>query len=321
MKNKIKNSIILGTLAVLLMHIINKIIFALSIMKDTLDSESGQYYEWRFGKIFYKKQGVGSPILLVHELTPYGSAFEWNELIKTLSKTHTVYTIDLLGCGRSDKPNITYTNYLYVQLLTDFIKQVIHHRTDVIATGVTSSFVVMACHNDDSIIDKIMIINPESINNLSMIPSKRTKILKLIIETPIIGTLVYNIIVNRKNIENVFIEDYLFNPFKLQAKYINAYSEAAHLGGANSKYLLSSIRGRYINTNIVHALKQINNSIFIVGGSEEKDIHNIVDNYLLYNNAIESVYLDNTKHFPHIECPSELLDHIQVFFYQRVDTL
>ena len=94
----------------------------------------GSYYEWKFGKIYYTKKGDGKPLLLIHDLTTSSSAYEWNKVIDKFSKTNTVYCLDLLGCGRSDKPNLTYTNYLYVQLLTDFIKHVIGDKTDIIAT-------------------------------------------------------------------------------------------------------------------------------------------------------------------------------------------
>lgn len=321
MKNKIKNTIILTSLAIFFMHLINRFIFTISTIKDILKSDTGHSYEWRFGKIFYTKQGVGSPILLVHDLNTYGSAYEWDEIVHTLSRTHTVYTIDLLGCGRSDKPVMTYTNYLYVQLISDFVKNVIRHRTDVIGSGLSSSFIIMAGYNDDTLFDKIMMINPDSLSALNRIPTKRTKLLKFLIEIPVIGTAVYNIIVNQKNTENAFIENYLFNPFRLKTKYVNASYEAAHIGGANAKYLLSSLKGNYINASISRSIKEINNSIFIVGGEEEPNIQKSVREYEDANNSIESIILDNVKHFPQIESPEALLEHIHVFFYTRVDTL
>ena len=58
---------------------------------------------------------------LIHDLKPESSSYEWKRVVKALAKKHTVYTIDLLGCGYSDKPNITYTAYMYTQLLNDFI--------------------------------------------------------------------------------------------------------------------------------------------------------------------------------------------------------
>ena len=64
------------------------------------------------------KKGEGTPLLLVHDLNCASSNYEWKYVVDDLSKRHTVYAIDLLGCGHSDKPKMTYTNYLYVQLLT-----------------------------------------------------------------------------------------------------------------------------------------------------------------------------------------------------------
>ena len=62
-------------------------------------------------------------MLLLHDLHCASSGREWQYIEDTLAQDHTVYTLDLLGCGRSDKPAITYTNFLYVQLIVTFIKQ------------------------------------------------------------------------------------------------------------------------------------------------------------------------------------------------------
>ena len=49
------------------------------------------------------KFGSGKPLLLIHDLDPSSSAYEWNQLEQQLAKDFTVYSIDLPGCGRSDK--------------------------------------------------------------------------------------------------------------------------------------------------------------------------------------------------------------------------
>ena len=111
-------------------HAINKFIFSTS--DEHSEEDSSNYYNWKFGNIYYQKTGSGSPLLLIHDLNHYSSSMEWDKVIDTLSREHTVYTIDLLGCGKSGKPAITYTCYLYVQLLTDFIRDIIgeHLRSD-----------------------------------------------------------------------------------------------------------------------------------------------------------------------------------------------
>ncbi len=82
------------------------------------------------------------------------SGVEWKKVAAILAEKHTVYTVDLLGCGRSEKPNITYTNFLYVQMLTDFIKHIIGEKADVVATGESVAIAVMACGNDENVIGK-----------------------------------------------------------------------------------------------------------------------------------------------------------------------
>ncbi len=149
---------------------INKLINASAVIRNALHNKSQYFYDWKFGRIHYTIEGSGSPLLLLHDLSPASSSVEWKFLKKQLAKDHTVYCMDLLGCGCSDRPKITYTNFLYVQLITDFIKAVIKQPTDVLTSGLSGSFAVMACKNDSSIIRRIMMINPEDLAVLNQIP-------------------------------------------------------------------------------------------------------------------------------------------------------
>ena len=120
------------------MHVVNRIFQYISTADNMLSDDKYDYYNWRFGKITYKKTGSGSPVLLIHDLNVCSSSYEFEKVCSKLSKTNTVYSIDLLGCGRSDRPAFTYTNFLYVELITNFIKHIIGEKTDVIASGFSS---------------------------------------------------------------------------------------------------------------------------------------------------------------------------------------
>ena len=61
---------------------------------------------------------------------------------------------------------------VYVQLISDFIKSEIGHRTDVAATGDSSSIAVMACSNSPELFDRLLLINPESLLSSSLVPGK-----------------------------------------------------------------------------------------------------------------------------------------------------
>lgn len=315
MKNKtIKTIAALSALVTTSIHIINRIQYSVCTIKNILPSEANQFYEWRFGKIYYTKKGSGNPILVIHDLTTGSSHYEYHRIIDDLSKTNEVYAIDLLGYGQSEKPDMTYTNYLYVQLIIDFIKNVIGRKTDIIVSGDSSPVLVMACHNDPEVFNKLLFINPQSLFKLNQIPSKQTKVLKLLLDTPILGTFIFNVLTNRHFMEKEFYQKYFYNPMKVEEEYILSYLEASHLPDYHSKYTFASYVGRYMNTNIIHALKEINHSIFIIAGKEKEDINTIIENYEYYNNSIETAFVPKTKHLPHLESPKEVLQQIRIFF-------
>ena len=312
-RHKIITASILFSIATGIIYVINRLIFGTAVLKEMLKSTANNYYNWRFGKIYYKKIGTGTPVLLVHDLTVYSSAYEWNKIVDKLAENHTVYTIDLLGCGRSDKQRITYTNYLYVQIISDFIKNVIHERTDVITSGYSGSFALMACHNETDLFGKIVMINPPALNTLNKIPDKKSKLYKFLLEIPVFGTLVYNMITCQSNIQLLFTEQYLYNPFNMTAEWLDTYYEAAHKGMSSSRYLLSSIIGRYTNNNINHALKAIDQSIFIIEGEAERDSKDIISQYTECNPAVEAISLKGAKHLPQMETPDKLMEQLNIF--------
>ena len=314
MKNKLTTCAILASLGAITIHLINRSIIELASISNLLNPTEGNYYEWRFGKIYYKKQGEGSPILLVHDLNAHSSGYEWKKAASILAANHTVYVIDLLGCGRSDKPNLTYTNFLYVQMINDFISNVIGEKTDVIATGESASFVIMACNTGEDTINRIAMVNPLSFTELTKGPGKRSRILKFLIEIPIIGTLLYNMLQSKECTEDVFREKYFFNAEKIDDTTINTYYEAAHTNHCRSKYLFASIKGLYTKANIFNCIGNLTNSIFIVSGSNDPGNSEITGQYKKYVPAIESVMISDTKHLPQMENPKEFCEQISVLF-------
>lgn len=312
-KNKLKYSFFIGASAALSLSILNKLIYTSATLKNNLSPIKGNFYNWRFGKIFYTKQGTGSPLLLIHDLDVTSSSLEWKETIKKLSANHTVYTLDLLGCGLSDKPYLTYTNYLYVQLISDFVKNIIGHKTNVIASGSSSSFTIMACHNDANLFHKIMIINPQDLYQSNFVPSKKSISLKTLFDSPIIGTFIYNIIFSRKNVKESLLEKFYSHSSKID-HYLDLFYESAHVLNCQGKYLFASIKGCYTNVNIIHALKEINHSIYVIAGDDYSNIDGIIGNYSYYNSSIEHFVIDHTKQYPHIEKPGVFLEQVKVFF-------
>lgn len=299
--------------ATIIIHFANKITAATASLKEILEISNKNFYKWRFGNIYYTKKGKGTPILLIHDSLPGSSGYEWNRVEKELQKKHTVYNIDLLGFGRSEKPGITYTNFIFVQMINDFIKNVINEKTDVIACGFSSSFVTMACLQEKDLYNRIIFINPSGTKSINRMPGKKDKLFKVMLELPVFGTLVYHMIVSQENIKNQFIENLYFNPFHLDQDILDSYYEASHKGGYYAKNLYASYIGQYMNINIESGLKSIDNSIFIIEGAEEPNNQAVLNSYKELNPAIESVIVEKSKHFPQIERPDLFMKQVELF--------
>jgi pimeloyl-ACP methyl ester carboxylesterase len=282
-------------------------------MKNILKVENGNYYDSKNGKIYYTKRGNGSPVILIHDLDPISSSYEWCRISKKLEKNHTVYTLDLLGCGRSDKPGLTYTNYLYVQLLTDFIRDVVEGTPDVIATSHSISFVVLSENMTPGLINSIVAINPPALGTFERTPDKYSTAKKLLLELPIIGTFIYNIRTHEKNIGNTLRETCFYKSQLVSSKMIDAYYEASHMNMSHGKYLMASIDGHYTDNAIGHALKKLDIPLYIIESRTIKNAVSIADSYTNLNHKIETAYISNAGLTPQLEIPDKLLSILNMF--------
>ena len=90
-------------------------------------SVPGSYWLWRDQQIYYlcagKTDSVYPPLLLIHGFG--ASTDHWCQNIVGLSQFFQVWAIDLLGFGRSDKPNWQYSGQLWQEQINDFITKVI----------------------------------------------------------------------------------------------------------------------------------------------------------------------------------------------------
>lgn len=310
---KLVTALCFATAATGAIHLINKTITLFAEKQKHLLTTNLKKYDWRFGNISYRVTGSGSPLLLIHSLNPLSSQEQWNKLISGYAKNHTVYTLDLLGCGQSDKPAITYTNYLFVQLITDFIKDIIKERASVIVSNSSCPIVTMACAMNPDLFNKIIFVNPDSFSATSRIPDKNSRLAKFLFEIPIIGTLVYNMNFNRYKIQKklhnkVFSDSHLLNQNMIDACYVNS-----HLGGGNAKYLFASLTGHYQTANTYQAIRKIDNSIYIVYGENAKNQKHIADEYVSANPSIEVACITHARQLPEVEQPKAFLDITNIY--------
>lgn len=310
LKKIIAVTVVVGTA----MYVANEYIMKIATAKNLLKKDDGKFYSFKYGNVFYKVSGEGKPVLLIHDINESSSGMEWYYLEKNLSKTNKVYTIDLLGCGRSDKPKLMYNNFLYVQLITDFIKHVIGEQADIIATGKSAAPVIMSTKLCEECVDRIMLINPADLVELSEVPNTLCKIKKTILTLPILGTFIYHMLHRKDNIYNTFINDYFSDSYADFDDICEYYHESAHRDKSGSKYLYASLQGKCVNMNINHGVKVLDKDIIIISGEDYYESEYVPEEYTKLNDNIECISIMETSYLPQLESPSKVMDIISEYW-------
>lgn len=278
--------------------------------KNLCSTAKGDFYDFKYGRIYYTRQGQGAPLLLLHNLDTISSGYEWSKILKKLEKDHTVYTLDLLGCGRSDKPSLTYTNFLYVQLLTSFIQDMIGEKTNVITSADSSSIATMANQMNPDLFDQIILINPSDIHQMKMETNRLQMAIKNILFAPLVGTALYNFYVSEDHIRSIFDKKYLSRPLQDNKKFTDLYYQSAHIHKSNGRFLYASKKCSYTNVDVTRAITDKDN-LHIIESTDRKKAISIAEEYVKKNHAIDVTYISNSKLLPMLEVPDQCLKIIQ----------
>ena len=205
---------------------------------------------------------------------------------------------------------------MYTQLLNDFIVNVIARRVSVAATEQSAPLTIMAAYNNPYLFDKIVLVSPESIRHAMINPGKHSNIRKMLLNTPVLGTMLYNIFVNRHEINRKFTNELFAYQNMIPRETCKAYHETAHLGGASAKYLFASTQCHYTTASISRAVSQLDNCIYIVSGDKNTDMRAVIKEYTDLNPAIETYLIPNAKVLPQIEQPEEFVNTLNIYINQ-----
>lgn len=98
---------------------------------DEKSHMSFHYWRWHGFLVRYAvatprdaRSSCAPPLVCVHGFG--ASAQQWDDLMEHMAERgHVSFAMDMLGFGHARKPPLTYTQYLWEQLVVDFVKQVV----------------------------------------------------------------------------------------------------------------------------------------------------------------------------------------------------
>src|SRR5207237_9912678 len=166
-------------------------------LTNLIGGEEGGF-DWRDRRVAFTKRGKGPPILLIHGIQAAASSYEWRNNVDALARTTTVYTLDLLGFGMSERPAIRYSARLYISLISDFVSRVIDEPTVLVASSLSGAYAIVLAARDPHRFPAVALIAPSGLVRLNEPVGIGGEAGRLAVDTPIAGTAMFNALVPRQ---------------------------------------------------------------------------------------------------------------------------
>lgn len=265
------------------------------------------------------------PIILVHGFG--GSIGHWRQNISELAKHHSVYTIDLLGFGASDKPDIAYSIDLWVEQLHEFWQTFIGTPVILVGNSIGSLTCLAAAADYPEMVRGVAMISlPDTASHEAAIPVRLRPLvswLQAIFVSPIVLYPLFHILKHpaitrrwasiayacREAVTDELLE-ILTKPTRERG---SAQAFCAILKGMISPQFSPSVQSILTRVKIPSLLLWGKHDRMIPAASAHQ--------FLSYNSALQLIELDEAGHCAHDECPervnAELIEWIQTQVLQH----
>jgi pimeloyl-ACP methyl ester carboxylesterase len=222
-------------------------------------------FEWRDRRVAFTKHGDGPPILLIHGIHPAAWSYEWRNNVDALARTNTVYTIDLLGFGRSDRPAIRYSARLYISLISDFVSRVIDEPCVLVASSLSGAYAIVLAARDPHRFPAVALIAPSGLVRQNEPVGLGGEAGRFAVETPIAGTAMFNALVSRPNLRRSLRNAYS-NDALVTRELVEIYYATSHQRGA--RHAPAAFLSGHLNIDVRHALRRLSQPALLVWGEQ-----------------------------------------------------
>lgn len=281
---------------------------------DNLLGGESREMDWRGHRVAYTRHGAGTPVLLVHGIYAGASSYEWRHTVDALAARYTVYTLDLLGFGRSARPNLRYTPAMYQAFLADVMAKLGHGPLAVVASSLSAAHVVALAARDPRYIAALALIGPAGVGQLHEASSTGQAATQLLLDAPVVGTAIYNALTSPASVRE-FLEQCYANDRLVTEELVEEYVQNARQPGA--KHAVSAFVGGRLNVDIRNALRRVRHPLLILWGDQAR--MNSVQNahaFRVLKPEAEWALISDAGDLPHDEQPARTNEQILRFLDQ-----
>ena len=262
---------------------------------------------WRGWRVRYTALGEGPPLVLVHGVHAAASSYEMDRIFEPLAQRHTVYALDLVGFGKSERPAANYTGDLYADLVGDFLATIVHQPAVVIGSSLGAAYVVAAAARHPEHVRGLVLFSPTSETGMSV----GGQVFGALLTLPLVGTALFNGLASRASI------GYYLN--KVYADQSNIDEPMVHQNWAvshqpNARLAPAAFLAGRLDLPFGRSAAQVRAPILVIRGDRPGLGPETTDATLRALGArVESRRLDGVGQLPHQEAPDHVVEIIEAW--------
>lgn len=253
-----------------------------------------------------------TPLILLHG---FGTSIgHWRQNLSELSQHHTVYALDMLGFGASEKVLTDYNVALWVEQVYDFWRTFIRQPVVLIGNS-TGSLVCLAAAaaHPEMVAGIVMISLPDLSVRETAIPRRLRPVVRVVEQvftSPLLLRSLFHI-VRRPNIVRPWAAIAYANPASVTEELLEILIGPAQDRGSAQAFcaILKAMISPEFGPNIQAVLPTLQIPILLVWGQQDRMIpQNFARprQFLEYNPNLQLLEIPNAGHCPHDECPEQV---------------
>ena len=236
-----------------------------------LGGEAGTY-RWKHGQVFYRHAGAEDsarpPVLFVHGIGAGARSFMWRRNFLPLSHDFRTYAVDLLGFGYSDKPaNAPYSSDLYVELLSDFLREIVGRPATLVGQGLSAAFATRVADERAELVRSLVLVSPTGADNLGARPGVAGAAFYGLLHSPVLGTSFYNAVTSERSVRDYARGQLFYEKRFATPRLVAHYYAVSHLPGA--QHAATAFLSGYLNTDIREPFARLRQPVTLVWGKQD----------------------------------------------------
>ena len=238
---------------------------------DSALGGEAHFFRWKHGKVFYKISGAenpGPPLVFIHGVGAGTSSFMWRKNFDELAKDFRVYAFDLLGFGFSDKPAVApYSADLYVELITDFIREVSGYPANVLASSLGAAYAIRVADEHPELVNAMILNGPTGSDSLNRRPGMAGAAFYGLLQSPVLGTSFYNVMASERSIRDYARENLFYDHRRVTDRLVANLYATSHQSGA--QHAIAAFLAGYLNTDTRSPFTRITQPVVLVWGKQD----------------------------------------------------